>query len=85
MTDTMKPLKLKENVNPTQIYKSIHPGRLLPTASTFGPLPNYGGEAFCLPLIHEHKKGCFASGKLTFDPVEKKKILGLLKRTSTIE
>lgn len=81
----MKPMKLKENVNKTCIYKSIHPGRLLPTASTFGPLPNYSGEEYSLPLVREYKKGCFASGKLSYAPLQKKKILGFINRTSTFE
>ena len=83
MTDTVNSCELKENVNPTKLYKSKHPGRLLPTASTFGQLANYGGEVYRLPLIGENKKGCFASGKYTFAPLKKKMILGSINRANS--
>lgn len=74
----------KENEH-TMFFKSKHLGRLLPTASTFGPIPNYGGEAYSLPYLHPIKKGGFASGKITFDPLYRKKILGMINRASTIK
>ena len=83
MSETINPTILQENQNKMNLYKSKHPGRLLPTASTFGPLPNFGGEEYHLPVINENKKGCFAFGKLSYDPLQKKKILGLIIRTNT--
>ena len=74
---------MKENLNPTNLHRSKYPGRLLPTASTFGPFPNYGGGEFSLPIIKEHKKGCFASGKLSYAPLQKKRILGEITRANT--
>lgn len=78
----MKPLELKENHNSRDLYRSIHPGRLVPTASTFAPIPNYGGKSYNLPLVGETKKG-FASGKLAYDPFQKKRLFGILIRASS--
>lgn len=79
----MQTMQLKENENRQSLYRSIHLGRLVPTASTFAPLPNYGGEELSLPIIYEGKKGCFASGKLSYAPIQKRRILGELNRTNT--
>lgn len=81
MDDRTLTTENKEN-NHRDLYRSKHPGRLLPTASTFGPLPNYGGEAYSLPFINPNKKGGFASGKMTYAPMQKKMILGKLTRAS---
>lgn len=81
MTEVMHVSTTKDHTQPTSYYKSVHPGRLVPTASTFAPVPNYGGERLSLPLVGGNKKG-FASGKLGSDPNHRKQLLGRLTRAS---
>lgn len=83
MTETMQqPPSLHDSQPARPHYRSQHPGRLLPTASTFGPMPNYGGEVISLPLVGVNKKG-FASGKVAYDPVARKRLLGEIIRANT--
>lgn len=66
MTEVTTNIENKENER-VVLFKSKHLGRLLPTASTFGPIPNYGGEAYTLPYVHPIKKGGFVASKMSFD------------------
>jgi len=84
MTETMQQHLDLSNSQPAKpYYRSSHPGRLLPTASTFGPMPNYGGEVISLPLVGVNKKG-FASGKVAYDPHQRKRLLGEISRANTL-
>jgi len=70
--------------NSSKPYKSVHPGTLVPTASTFAPVPNYGGERLSLPMVGHAKKG-FTSGKVCHDPQMRRALFGELSRASAAQ
>lgn len=74
-------LKKRSDVNRSnRLYRSKYPPKLIPTASTFAPITNHNGDYFTLPSVTKDKMKGFATGKGTYAPLQKKKILSKLIR-----